>query len=181
MTDCRSSIKYEIYQGEVKWGYSIHNTSRTTGKLTFFEILLGWRHNEHDGVSNHQPHDCLINRLFKAQTKENQSSASLDFVRGIHRWPVNSPHKGAVTRKMLPFDNVIMLYHKTPNHKRVCWVPFAVVILSAIIYFIRIIHHEFQSCDTEIVWYTSFTNKVIPKNNGKIDIIYYIIVYRIHM
>ena len=29
-----------------------------------------------------------------------QSSASLAFVRGIHRWPVNSPHKGTVTRKM---------------------------------------------------------------------------------
>ena len=29
-------------------------------------------------------------------------------MRGIHRWPVNSPHKGPVTRKMFPFDDVIM-------------------------------------------------------------------------
>ena len=29
-------------------------------------------------------------------------------MRGIHRWPVNSPHKGTVTRKMFPFDDVIM-------------------------------------------------------------------------
>ena len=36
-----------------------------------------------------------------------QSSASLAFVWGIHRWPVNSPHKGPVTRKMFPFDDVI--------------------------------------------------------------------------
>ena len=36
-----------------------------------------------------------------------QSSASLAFVRGIHLWPVNSPHKGPVTRKMCPFDDVI--------------------------------------------------------------------------
>ena len=41
------------------------------------------------------------------QTKH-QSSASLAFVRGIHRWPVNSQHKGPVTRKMFPFDNVII-------------------------------------------------------------------------
>ena len=41
------------------------------------------------------------------QTKH-QSSASLAFVRGIHRRPVNSPHKGPVTRKMFPFDDVIM-------------------------------------------------------------------------
>ena len=42
------------------------------------------------------------------QTKH-QSSASLAFVRGIHRWPVNSPHKWPVTRKMFPFDDVIIV------------------------------------------------------------------------
>ena len=43
-----------------------------------------------------------------ADKRKHQSSASLVFVRGIHRWPVNSPHKGPVTRKMSPFDDVIM-------------------------------------------------------------------------
>ena len=43
-----------------------------------------------------------------ADQRKRQSSASLAFVRGIHRWPVNSPHKGPVTRKMFPFDDVIM-------------------------------------------------------------------------
>ena len=38
-----------------------------------------------------------------------QSSTSLAFVRGIHRGPVNSPHKWPVTRKMFPFDSVIMV------------------------------------------------------------------------
>ena len=37
-----------------------------------------------------------------------QSSASLAIVRGIHRWPVNSPHIWPVTRKMFSFDDVIM-------------------------------------------------------------------------
>ena len=41
------------------------------------------------------------------QTKH-QSSASLAFVRGIHRRPVNSPHKWPVTLKKFPFDDVIM-------------------------------------------------------------------------
>ena len=40
--------------------------------------------------------------------RKHQSSMSLDFVRGIHRRLVNSPHKGPVTRKMFPFDDVIM-------------------------------------------------------------------------
>ena len=44
-----------------------------------------------------------------AGQRKHQSSASLVFVRGIHRWPVTSPHKGPVTRKMFPFDDVIML------------------------------------------------------------------------
>ena len=45
-----------------------------------------------------------------AGQRKHQSSASLVFVRGIHRWPVNSPHKGPVTRKMSPFDDVIMSF-----------------------------------------------------------------------
>ena len=40
--------------------------------------------------------------------RKDQSSASLAFVRGIHWWSVNSPHKGPITRKMFPFDDVIM-------------------------------------------------------------------------
>ena len=43
-----------------------------------------------------------------ADQRKHQSSASLAFVWGIHRWPVNSPHKWSVTRKMFPFDDVIM-------------------------------------------------------------------------
>ena len=40
--------------------------------------------------------------------RKHQRSASLAFVRGIHRYPLNSLHKGQVTRKMFPFDDVIM-------------------------------------------------------------------------
>ena len=43
-----------------------------------------------------------------ADQRKHQRSASLAFVRGIHRWPVNSPHKGPVTRKTFPFDEGIM-------------------------------------------------------------------------
>ena len=40
--------------------------------------------------------------------RKHQSSSLLVFVWGIHRWPVNSPHKWPVTRKIFPFDDVIM-------------------------------------------------------------------------
>ena len=41
--------------------------------------------------------------------RKHQSSASLAFVWGIHRGPVNSPHKWPVTRKMLPFDDYLVV------------------------------------------------------------------------
>ena len=69
---------------------------------------LQWRHNEHDCVSNHQPCDCLLNRIFKRRSKKTSKLGVTTFVRGIHRSPVNSPHKGPVTRKMFPFDDVII-------------------------------------------------------------------------
>ena len=50
-----------------------------------------------------------------------QSSASLAFVRGIHRWPVNSPHKGPVTRKRFLFDDVIMIMAEMPHHSARCF------------------------------------------------------------
>ena len=43
-----------------------------------------------------------------ADQRKHQSSPSMAFVRGIHRGPVNSPHKWPVTRKMFPCDDVIM-------------------------------------------------------------------------
>ena len=50
-----------------------------------------------------------------ADQSKHQSSASLAFVWGIHRGPVNSPHKRPVTRKMFPFDDVIMML-PSPGH-----------------------------------------------------------------
>ena len=64
-----------------------------------------------------------------ADQRKHQSSASLAFVRGIHPGPVNSPHKWPVTRKMFPFDDVIMnmvlVIGKALTHHSIydcCWV-----------------------------------------------------------
>ena len=46
--------------------------------------------------------------IYQTQIKENMKAPSLAFVRGIHRGPVNSPHKWPVTRKMFHFDASIM-------------------------------------------------------------------------
>ena len=47
-----------------------------------------------------------------ADQRKHQSSAPQAFVWGIHRWPVTSPHKWLVRRKMFPFDDVIMNWNE---------------------------------------------------------------------
>ena len=69
---------------------------------------LLWRHNGRDCVSNHQPHDCLLNRLFRRRSKKTSKLRVTGLCVGIHRGPVNSPHKWPVSRKMFPFDDVFM-------------------------------------------------------------------------
>ena len=53
-----------------------------------------------------------------ADHRKHQSSASLAIVRGIHRGPVNSPHKWPVTRIIFPFDDVIMKEYPSETHFR---------------------------------------------------------------
>ena len=77
----------------------------------FFYLSAGplrWRHNDRDGVSNHQPHDCLLNRLFRRRSKLTSKLCITGLCVGNSPGPVNSPHKGPITRKMFPFDDVIM-------------------------------------------------------------------------
>ena len=66
----------------------------------WFNSTVQWRHNEHDGVSNQHPYDYLLNRYSGADQRYHQNSASLAFVTGIHRSPVNSPHKNNNAEKV---------------------------------------------------------------------------------
>ena len=64
-----------------------------------FLYSLRWRHNDHDSVSNHQPHGCLLNRLFRRRSKKTLKLRVTGLCVGNSPGPVNSPHKGPVTRK----------------------------------------------------------------------------------
>ena len=55
---------------------------------------LRWRHNGHDSVSNHQPHDCLLNRLFRRRSKKTSKLR----VTGLCVW--NSPGTGEFPAQM---------------------------------------------------------------------------------
>ena len=67
------------------------------------------RRHKHYGVPNHQPHGCLLNRLFRRRSKKTSKLRVTGLCVGNSLGPVNSPHKGAVTRRMFPFDDVIMI------------------------------------------------------------------------
>ena len=56
-----------------------------------------------------------------ADQRKHQSSASLAFLWGIHRWPVNSSHKGPVTPKLFPFGDVIILFGTDSMHLIASW------------------------------------------------------------
>ena len=92
-------------------------TSRNDSHSATWNISLQWRHNGPDGVSNHQPYHCLLNRLFKRRSKKTSNLLVTGLLRGIHRWPGNSPHKGPATRKIFPFDDVIMLTKSMATYK----------------------------------------------------------------
>ena len=76
-----------------------------------------------------------------ADQRKHQGSASLAFVRGFHRSPVISPHKGPVKRKMFPFDDAIICFLGGPWHDA----AMTVALISSIPYPIR--HKVLISCN----------------------------------
>ena len=56
-----------------------------------------------------------------ADQRKQQSSGSLAFVRVIHQWSVNSPHKWPVTRKLFPFDDVFMVRQRSGGRQHVAF------------------------------------------------------------
>ena len=77
---------------------------------------LRWRHNGSDSVSNHHPHDCLLNSLFGRRSKKTSKFRVTGLCEGNSPGPVNSPHKWPVTRKLFPFDDVTMGSFCLTNH-----------------------------------------------------------------
>ena len=88
--------------------WSLVFTTGTFGPWGIIHGSLQWRHNDHDGVSNHQPHCCLLNRLFRRRSKRTPKLRVTGLCVGNPPGPGNSPHIGPVTREMFPFDDVIM-------------------------------------------------------------------------
>ena len=114
LNSCGMQCHLKVWTAKITKG---HESSGAT-----FCNTLRWRHNGRDSVSNHQPHDCLLNRLFRHRSKKTSKLRVTGLCAGIHRGPVNSPHKGPVTYKMFPFDDVIMIFIVSPQSiKAIRW------------------------------------------------------------
>ena len=111
--------------GEIWLEGNRYQSKSTYGHIT--AVMTKWRNRTNAGVSTvfHQ-NDVIMGAIESQITsltivystvcsdvdeRKHQTSASLAFVWGIHRWPVNSRHKWPVTRKMFPFDDVIIIWY----------------------------------------------------------------------
>ena len=77
MSRCSFVNQGPMYHTSTRWGQRGTNWTRsvTKGPVTlwnsrFCHMTLQWRHNGRDGVSNHQPQHCLLNRLFGRRSKK---------------------------------------------------------------------------------------------------------------
>ena len=77
--------------------------------------------NGRDGVSNHQPHDCLLGRLFiQAQSKENIEAPRHWLLCGKFTGDLPAQLTSNITWKMFPFDDVITNVHNTDGRVPLC-------------------------------------------------------------
>ena len=81
--------------------YLVHHTLLST---------LRWRHNDHAGVSNHQPHGCLLNRLFRRKSKKTSKLRVTGLCAG------NSPGTGEFPAQMASYaENVSIWWRHHAN------------------------------------------------------------------
>ena len=71
-------------------------------------VPLQWRHNERDDVSNHQPHDCLLNLLFRRRSKKASKLRVTGLCAGNSPLTGEFPAQKATNAEIFPFDDVIM-------------------------------------------------------------------------
>ena len=95
---------YMYYMPTDRWLYLEHGVHLDLIKCHYCDVIMG-------SMASQITSLMIVYSTVHLGTdqRKHQSSASLAFVRGIHRWPVNSSHKWPATRKIFPFDDVIVV------------------------------------------------------------------------
>ena len=105
----------------------------------FISLSLRWRHSDHAGVSNHQPHGCLLNRLFGRKSKKTLKLRVTGLCAG------NSPGTGEFPAQMASYAENISIWWR--HHGWDALVHIHQDWLKRLISEIYIISHQFQNRD----------------------------------
>ena len=108
-------VMYSWFSLQRQHRFTVSITQRTVLRrhydLSIFKSLR-WHHNGGDGVSNHQPHDCLQNRVFRRRSKATSKLCVTGLCVG------NSPGTGEFpTQKASNMENVSIWWHHHGNQQ----------------------------------------------------------------
>ena len=80
-----------------------------------WHFSLRWRHNDHAGVSNHQPHGCLLNRLFRRKSRKTSKLRATGLCAG------NSPGTGEFPAQMASYAENVSIWWRHHVTWCCCW------------------------------------------------------------
>ena len=84
--------------------------------MWLFKQSLRWRHNDHAGVSNHQPHGCLLNRLFRRKSKKTSKLRVTGLCAG------NSPGTGEFPAQMASYAENVSIWWRHHDSCKISYV-----------------------------------------------------------
>ena len=100
--------------------YITGNEHISTDVSHILQDSLHWRHNGHDGISNYQPRDCLLNRLFRRRSNKTSKLRVTGLCAG------NSPVPGEFSAQMASYAENVSIWWR---HHVLDWYYFTVEIM----------------------------------------------------
>ena len=113
------------------------------------DVILRWRHNDHAGVSNHQPHGCLLNRLFRRKSKNTSKLRVTGLCAG------NSTGTGEFPAQMASYAENVSIWRR---HHGIQYVSISRPILDKINPILQTIKRQRHQSWMEISWLTFHRN-----------------------
>ena len=144
----------------------MHRVEHRENLLHMSPSPLGWRHNERDGVSNHQPHDCLLNRLFGRRSKKTSKLRVTGLCAG------NSPGTGEFPAQMASNAENVSIWWRH-HGKRATWCALLVFRKKIDIFVLElhcIYEIKYHQLGPDCATYISLTKFCLVPPYGDIDL-----------
>ena len=109
-SDTKWTVYVSIFPRNINIYICIFYHSLTLRRRKLLKFSLRWRRNGRDGVSNHQPHECLLNRLFRRRSKKTSKLRVTGLCAGNSPGTGEFPAQMASNAENVPFDDVIMFF-----------------------------------------------------------------------